>query len=211
MRLILFGGAETNQGVAEIKLIGEVINRIQPEQVLHIPFSRTTISEPEWEEGWFSRHIQLTKTVYLNAANKTGLTKADKPLIFISGGSDNANLYEKITSSPQLLDLIANAEYIIGESAGSTVLGEYRKSNQPDGSFKLMKQLGIIKDTVIVPHYTERNRQQALSNLIEETGVKYGLGIDCMTAIEFELDKFPEKFNKIGDGKIEVKSREVRR
>jgi hypothetical protein len=202
MKLILFGGAETELGqvVPEIQMIGEVINRLKPKQVLHIPFARIVASEPEWAGDWFNQNIKLDDTVYLNAANEADLAQADHPLIFISGGNDHVNLYDKITSNPRLLDLIMEADFYIGESAGSAVLGEYRFL---DG--KLVKRLGLIKDTVIVPHYTQRHRQQVLTDLMQQSGVKYGLGIDSMTAIEFELNEFPEKFSKIGEGNIEIK------
>jgi cyanophycinase-like exopeptidase len=69
----------------------------------------------------------------------------------------------------------------------------------------MIKGLGMIKNTVIVPHYTERKRQEALVQLMKQAKVAYGIGIDCMTAIEFELDKFPNEYRKIGAGAIEIK------
>ena len=205
MKLILFGGAD-GRAVEEIKLIGQVINRIKPKQVLHVPFARTSSSQADWSGDWFNRNIILDETIYLNAANEGDIAQADRPLIFISGGSEHISLYNKITSTPRLLQLVTTAEYIIGESAGSMALGEYQWSGKLDGPLKLMKGLGIIKNTIIVPHYTERNLQGKLKQGMKESGLKYGLGIDSMTAIEFELDEFPEKYNKIGDGSIFIET-----
>jgi len=33
-----------------------------------------------------------------------------------------------------------------------------------------------------------------------------GVGIDCVTAIMFNLDEFPEKYKKIGNGLVEIKT-----
>ncbi len=207
MKLFLFGGAEVdlNQAVPEIKMIGELINQLGPEQVLHIPFARTVATEADWTGDWFNRNITLNATEYLNAANPGDIAKADHPLIFISGGREHVNLYEKIIADPRLLELIRTAEYIIGESAGSTVLGEYRRIGNLDQPGGLLKGLDIIKDTVIVPHYSERNRQEALIRDMEEGGARYGIGIDCLTAIVLEPDKFPGEYGKIGTGLVDVK------
>jgi len=35
--------------------------------------------------------------------------------------------------------------------------------------------------------------------------MKYGIGIDCVTAMVCDLDEFPLKYEKIGDGNIEIK------
>ncbi len=205
MKLFLFGGAETGQARAELKMIEKVINTIAPKQLLHIPFSRTKTSEAEWQGDWFGRNITLKNTQYLNAGKVGDLAKAKTPLVFISGGSQHVNLMKKIKSDPKLLKFIKNAEYLIGESAGGTFLGEYRLSKKPDGSSKIIKQLGIIKDTVIMPHYTPRKRQKALAGLMEETKVKYGIGIDSITAMQFDLEDFPKKFKKIGKGNVIIK------
>jgi hypothetical protein len=35
--------------------------------------------------------------------------------------------------------------------------------------------------------------------------MKYGIGIDEITGMEFDLDTFPHEWKKIGDGNIEIK------
>jgi len=45
-----------------------------------------------------------------------------------------------------------------------------------------------------------------LTREIKKTGVKYGIGIDCVTGLELELDKFPQKYKLIGNGPIEIKT-----
>ena len=207
MRIILFGGAEVSLGqvVPEIKLMGEAIERLGAKQILHIPFARIGRSEDDWNGDWFGRHIHIGGLEYLNAGNDEDIARADNPLIFISGGHEHENLVEKLTSSARLLELIKNTSCIIGESAGAMVLGEFFRAARTDGSRHILKGLGMIKDTLVMPHYTERKLQQALVDAMEESGVRYGVGIDAMTGMEFELDEFPEKYTTIGYGKIIVR------
>jgi len=40
---------------------------------------------------------------------------------------------------------------------------------------------------------------------MEQTGAKYGLGIDSVTAVELDPKYFPEKTKKIGRGRIKIK------
>jgi hypothetical protein len=113
MRVALFGGAEVELGQVEqeCKLIEDVIVRVSPSQVLHIPFARTEVSEPEWSDGWFERYIHIGPIEYLNANNQEDIKKAKHPLVFISGGREHKNLMEKICTIPGLLELVRSAEY----------------------------------------------------------------------------------------------------
>jgi len=206
MKLYLFGWAETKpDGHSNVepflKLIEKTIKEINPKQILHIPFARTTASLIEWDGDRFNKHIHLEWVEYLNAVNKDDIKKANSPLIFISGGSKTANLLKEIQADPSLENLIRNAEYIIGESAGAKVLWSAVRI----GEGELVKWLWIIKDTIIEPHYTKKWGQQLLTEEMNETGMKYGVWIDEITGMEFDLDTFPQEYKKIGEENIEIK------
>jgi len=202
MKLYLFGGAERGQARAELKLIEKVINELKPEQILHVPFSRISTHEPEWKGDWFHRNIHLKPGIkYLKASRKKDMLKVDSPLIFMSGGSSSSNLVKKLREDKKLRDLVMNAEHIIGESAGSKILGEYLRIE--DGS--LVKGLGILKNTIIEPHYSAKKRQKLLLQEMKDKKMKYGVGIDSVTAMVVEAKDFPKKCKKIGLGKIELK------
>lgn len=205
MKIILFGGAEIGEVATELKQIEKVIKSLKPKQILHIPFARIKATEIEWSGDWFHRHIHLKGVIYLNAKNKADIKKAKNPLVFMSGGGNNINLIKKIKGSQELLKIIKNASNIIGESAGAKVLATYFRTKGGDDKSKMEKGLDIIKNTVIEPHYTQRKRQKLLLKDMEQTGVKYGIGIDTLTAIEFEADKFPQKYKKIGTGLVVIK------
>ncbi len=124
---------------------------------------------------------------------------------FISGGGGNVVLMNKIKANPKLLKLVKNAEVIIGESAGSKVLGEYFRASGSDPKSKMVKGLGIIKNTVVEPHYTERQRHELLNRNLQESKLKYGIGVDCVTALELDTNYFPDKCKRIGQGNIDIK------
>ncbi len=207
MKLYLFGWAEitSNDVPAELKLIEQVIKETGVKQVLHIPFARTIATEEERSGDRFHRYIHLEWVEYLNAENPDDLAKVDSPLILISGGSESLNLVKKIQASEQLLSLITHAKYIIGESAWAKSLAQYARVLDENKNRLLIPGLNLLKDTIIEPHYTQQNRQQILEDEMQETWMKYGIGIDCITAMVFNLDEFPLKYEKIGDGNIEIK------
>lgn len=206
MKLILFGGAEIdkNQFIPQLKLIEKVIKKYKPKQVLHIPFARPKATEIEWEEGWFQRHMNIGKIQYLNAKNAKDIAQAKKPLIFMSGGGGNVKLLQGIKKNPKLLKLVMSADVIIGESAGCKVLGAYFRTKGSDQNSKMMKGLGLVKDTAIQPHYIERKREKLLLKDLKDTNVKYGLGIDCVTALEIDTKTYPKKYKLIGKGVVEL-------
>lgn len=203
MKLILFGGAG-GKVKTELKLIEKTIKRLPVKQLLHIPFARTRASKKEWSGDWFHRYIKIPGIAYLNAKRKSDIAKARSPLIFISGGSAHVNLVKKVKSNPKLLKLIKNASYYIGESAGSMFAGEFFRSGRADGPRRMLKGLGILKNTVIIPHYAERKAQPVLVRAMKTTKAKIGIGIDCNTAMEFDIAKFPKKYKVIGAGGIKL-------
>ena len=198
MKLYLFGGAETDQGQAPIlkQLINDVIKDIKPKQILHIPYSRIDVPKEEeevWGDGWVERDLKLEGIELLDARNEDDLARADKPTIFMNGGPQGDLLYEKITSNKPLNNLVMNAGFIIGESAGSMVIAEYRRSYRKD-KVVVTKGLGILKDTIIEAHYTQRNRHQALRNEVKQSGAKYGIGIDSITAVVIDTETYPNGY-----------------
>jgi hypothetical protein len=207
MRLFLFGGSigDAEENVQKLLYYFEnIFNNLEVDEILHIPFARTDGGREAWEGDWFNRNIKLNKARYFNAKNEKDIVQVTNPLILISGGRQSANLLDKIKGNPLLLKLIQNAQYIVAESAGAKILGEYVRVGNDKVSFDLVKGLGIVKDTIIEPHYFEKNREGLLESEMKEASVKYGLGIDSMSGVEFELDEFPYKYNKLGNALFEI-------
>ncbi len=206
MKLHLFGGAEIDldQVGPEMKMIESVINRIKPEQLLHIPFARSKTKNGTMEKNWFKKYIHIPGIQYLNADKKSDIARARSPLIFVSGGSNHVDLIKKVKSDKRLQALIYNAKYYIGESAGSMFTGEYFRSGGADGPRRILPGLGILKKTIIIPHYTERKLQPVLRQYMKQTKAKIGIGIDCVTDIELDTDTFPKKFKTSGWGNVKI-------
>lgn len=205
MKIYLFGGAERDLGQSEplYSMIGNIINKINPKQVLHIPHAYTRYSLRKRHEKIKSR-INLKENIELLTATKQpDIKKAKNPLILITGGGNQEKLVDKIRSNKKLFELIINASWIIGESAGAMVLCKYMR-NRADNPDKIIKGLNLVKNSLLEPHYTERGRHQLLREEMKQAGVQYGIGIDCVTGISFERGEFPEKYEKIGDGLVEI-------
>lgn len=208
MKLYLFGGAELgpDQGSVLKALINKALLEIKPKQLLYIPFARPVAPEKEkymWGEGWVTRDLNLEGVELLDARKEEDLAQAVNPAIFIPGGHERDNLYEKIISNKRLYKLVMNAENLIGESSGAMVTAEFRRTYR-DGSQITTKGLGILKDTIIEAHYVQRQRQQALRDEMEETGAKYGLGIDSDTGVLIDTVSFPEEYKILGSGLVEL-------
>jgi cyanophycinase-like exopeptidase len=207
MKLYLFGGAEVNlnQVTPQIALINNVILALKPIQLLHVPFARTIIpkgEESHWPVDWIHSKMDLKGIDVLDARRQDDLHRADDPVILISGGKEKENLLSNIRSNSKLNHLIMTASHLIGESAGSAVIGEYLRLSDDKGT--LIKSLGILKDTIIEPHYTERHRHTLLRKEMKQSGVKYGIGIDCVTALSFDKKDFPNTYEVIGTGLVEI-------
>lgn len=132
MKLYLFGGAEgTGEVDPLIMLLNQVIRDIKPRQLLHVPYARTNVPKGEehyWGEGWAQVKLELEGVEYLDARIDADIARADNPAIFINGGKDHKLLIDSILTNPRLHNLIMDADYLIGESAGSMVVGEYQRN-----------------------------------------------------------------------------------
>lgn len=208
MKLFLFGGAELNMPRVSPQILKNQIKKIlidlNPTSILHIPFARPHPHEEEWKEGWFKKIMNDTNIKILDARNDSDIDKSDNLVVFINGGIERKNLIDNINKNNKLLNLILSAKYIVAESSGSMVMGEYLTADRT-GS-RIIKGLGILKNTIIEVHYSERNCQQLLIEDMQKSGMKYGIGIDCATAIVVNPLEFPTKWEKIGEGNIYIKT-----
>jgi len=207
MKLYLFGGAEIqSQNNTQLlkSLIKQTILQIRPKSVLHIPYARLVSTEEDWYEGWFGDLMKDAGIDILDARNSKDVEKAYDSVIFINGGIGRYDLINGITNNKKLLHLVLNAQHIIAESAGSMVMGEYQRGAR--GESKIIKGLGILKNTIIEPHYSERHSQQLLIEGMKKSGMKYGIGIDSVTGIVVDPIEFPSIWSKLGKGLVDVKT-----
>lgn len=204
MKLFLFGGAELQLGHGPIlkDLIKKTIVDLHPAQILHVPFARLKPTEEVFREGWFKELMMDTAIPILDARLDDDLAVAEHPLVFINGGHGRPDLIAGVHGNTKILDLILNADYLVGESSGSMITAEYLRVGKEGG--EIVKGLGILKDTIIEPHYSERGYQQLLATEMKQTQAKIGIGIDCVTALVIDTQSFPSEWNTIGMGKVDV-------
>ena len=131
------------------------------------------------------------------------MKKVHSPTILINGGKDAPNLLQKLNDDPSLVEIIKNADIIIGESAGAKILCDRQRIGFPEET-KIVKWLGILHDTIISPHYIELSRQSILQKDMADMHVHYGIGIDSSTGIQCDPETFPT-YTKIGEGVVELK------
>lgn len=209
MKLYLFGGAELDiPKVSPIVLkhqIKKILLEINPKSILHIPFARLHPTEEEWKEGWFKDIMNDTGVEIFDARNESDLDKAKNAVIFINGGMGRRDLILALETNQKLLNLVLNAQFIIAESAGSMAMGEYLRADR-DGK-EVIRGVGILKNTIIEPHYSEKIREALLIDDMNKSGMKYGIGIDCATALVVDPTEFPDKWKKIGVGDVYIKTK----
>lgn len=182
----------------------KIIRQANPSQVFHIPFARSIENEVSLWDDWFIKNVDLSWIEYLNAKKEKDILKVDSPFVVITGGGNTINLLNKINEDRRIFDIIMKCKYLIWESAGSMILGEYLRV-RPENEMKLIKWLWILKDTIVEPHYSERSSQNLLEEEMDEIWAKYGIWIDCVTAMEFDLCRFPDEYKKLWNGTIEIK------
>ena len=207
MTLYLFGGAELSlgQGQPMIDLIKETLINISPRQVLYLPFCRMKVPEGEedvWGEGWFVRSMADTGIEILEASKEEDIDRADNPVVVVSGGPDKRHALEMINNNRKLKELVINASVYIGESAGAIITAQHACIDR--NKLEIIPGLGILKNAIIEPHYSERKYQELLRKEMKVSGAKYGIGIDCVTGMVFDLDKFPDSYEVLGQGSVEV-------
>ena len=211
MKLFLFGGAEIGPPFRSVSILKNLMKKaltsIHPKSILHIPYARLyPINEDkgEWYEGWFDDLMADTGINIINARNQEALGRVTDSVVFINGGSNRKLLVDEMYKSQLLLHKVLSAKYIVAESAGSMAMGEYMRISRTDSG--VMKAIGVIKNVVIEPHYTEKNYKEYLPGDMEKSGVKYGIGIDSATGIIVDPAEFPAKWEKIGVGSVYIKT-----
>lgn len=151
---------------------------------------------------YFKKRAQLPEKVQvLDAEVESEIVLANNPTVYVFGGTQQMKLIEFVTTHPKLENLIRTCPYYYGESMGAKLIGS--KFRVGDPGTPLVSGLGILKDTVIEGHYSQKQRQQTLRDEVKSGGLKYGLGIDEDAEVVTTSETFP-KFEKFGPGLVEL-------
>ena len=145
----------------------------------------------------FQPFIESLGVRYLDASYEEDIEDFWGKHIYINGGHYRDFLLQ-MCNKPVLLDKLQNADIIIGESSGAMILGE-QVLNSKKNWFE--KGLGIVSETIIMPHYNTPRRQELQplhTQEQEKTGCKL-LGIDETTFVKYENGRYGAP---IWEGKI---------
>ncbi len=201
MILYLFGGYSTQNEEAQWRLMEKELNALPPSQVLYLGFAHSGKS------GALSFFIKgklstLLGEKFLDASREGDLERAVRPLVFIDGGHAHLALKEAVFQNLRLKQLILDADYIFGESAGTMFLGS--KTRLGRAGSETIDGLGILKGVVVEPHYSQRQKEKLLKKEMEDWGCPIGVGIDESCGIKINTDEFPNEYEVLGQGLVEV-------
>lgn len=171
-----------------------------PNQVLHIPFAKPANlpSGMQVWDNWYHDQKQA-KNGYdiLTAKADDEIRRAEKPLVFISGGSDHKALLDQINNNKILKELVIESPCLICECSGAMIIGKYfRKSGSET---ELIQGLNILPDTIVEPHYDSRNRKATLKEGLLKKKCRYGIGIKSLGALRCTTKFFPYSIKNLGE------------
>jgi len=169
----------------QLECVREIFKRVWTKEVLHLPFARTGIMKKNRDAFWsvaFQNFVESLWIVYKNAAYIEDIEEFSGDTIYMNGWNDCLFLLE-MCLNPLLYSTLLRTKNIIGESCWAVVLAKHFSSSKMDSR---VDWLNLAKDSIIVPHYTERNRENKLLEGKEKYQTKYTIGIDETTFVKFE-------------------------
>jgi len=196
MYLYLFGGHSESTKDEHYKLINTYLEKINPPQILFLGFAEINFNLDE-KINRFKNRIKFP-TEILDARKEKDLKKCKKPLVYVGGGNNHRLLYDAIVKNKKLYSLISQANYYFGDSAGAMLVGSIQREQGVDNG-PLMQGLGLLKNTIIEPHFSQKNRQKLLEEEMKLRNIQYGIGIDEATGVKIDTTTFPENFEIMGN------------
>lgn len=202
MELHLVGGRNYNgQKQTYWKLVREFIVSKNITRILFIGTASESHVGPE-ALIFFKNNINLPEQVQvLDAEIENELATVHGSTVYVLGGHRQLELLDFIHKTPVLENAIRTCPYYFGESMGAKLVGS--KMRVGENASPLVSGLGILKDTVIEGHYSQKQRQQSLKDEVKVGNLKYGLGIDEDAEVVTTPETFP-KFRKNGPGIVEI-------
>lgn len=189
MKLFLGGWRDPTKGENAVRAsrscIEKLLQQIKPAHLLHIPSARTGIRNKIRNTDnpiVFGPFIERMGISYFNGEIEEDIRSFNGDVVFINGGNDNEHLLETCMH-PLLYTTLQQSRVIIRESAGAIIRWQLVSTKT---SWRLLQGFNRIKDTIIMPHFTEKAREEKLIELMQAYQIPYGMGIDENTFILYE-------------------------
>lgn len=196
--LIIIGGAEDKEGKKEIlKRVCQSINKDRDSLVVATVASEDSKKVAEKYQVVF-RNLGVKNINILDITTREDSYKEENikvmkeaKLIFFTGG-DQLRITSLVGGTPvynELKDLVSKGIYIVGTSAGASVMSDTMILEGEDeeapmkSSLKMSPGFGLIKSTIIDQHFDQRGRIGRLLTGVAQNPEVLGIGIDEDTAI----------------------------
>jgi cyanophycinase len=204
-------------GSAKEAVLKEVVRTSQKsEPVITLIASASSLSNKEILEDYRPLFNKVSKNQLLilhpNSAdecNDTNMIDTIKrsDVIFFTGG-DQQKLVEILADTDLLKAIIEqnkNGAVLAGTSAGAAAFsnpminGGQPKNGSVKGSIYTHKGFGVLEDTIIDTHFSQRVRLPRLFNLVAQHPKNIGIGLDENTALMIDSSNVVEA---IGEGVV---------
>lgn len=194
--LLIVGGGGMPENLMQrmIELAGGTQARL-----VYVPCSeeRTVPQRHSIVEFWKKAGVQQASVLHTKDRHQAQHDNAFlEPLrtatgIWFGGGRqwNFADSYYGTTAQQLMHDVLKRGGVIGGSSAGASIQGEYLARATPILNVQIMAPgyerggLGFLKGVAIDQHFSQRNRQQDLSQLVQRYPQLLGIGIDEATAL----------------------------
>lgn len=174
-------------------LLSTIFERENVQQILHIPFARTGIRkkrQDSFSPSNFSVFVEKLWIEYLCWLYYEDIEKFTWDTIYINGWNDGNNLMTQC-SMPPLEKAISKSRLIVWESYWAMIFWEYFRDS--DLAWR-KKGFWVVENTIIEPHYLEKNWKEILEAWLTEHPWTVWVWIDEMTFVVYENNSYGEKF-----------------
>jgi cyanophycinase len=212
-KLIAIGGGGTNDAIME-RIFSSIEGISDARVTVMTVASNETNGLSSAYNSMFRKHnvahVNMvdvdTREDAFNAVSISKIEKAD--LIYFTGG-DQLNITSLFGGSPLhnvLHDRIKAGVVVAGTSAGAAMMSTAMiMAGNGDfaprvGGVEIAPGLGLVPDTIIDTHFTQRGRHGRLMTAVAHHPQYIGIGLDERTAIVVE----GEKFTVVGEGAATV-------
>lgn len=192
---VLLGGGTTKAKFVEDYT--SILTRLEAKNILVVPYAKGTSGEKLDEIKTRFRTLCEQLDIVVNFIDEVNLHGFEYEALVINGG-DPIALLQGIKQQEGIADLIleaANNGSLIVESAGAKVLAEYMWNRTIDGSFEIVKGMGLLPGKMIMPHIGNKHYDEMIPEIKAEIALyeeKYDIEIELVgieESIFVEIDR----------------------
>jgi len=193
--MFLIGGGG-NPNIAE-EMTDRLFSQFKSEQIFVISFAKNNDEAKERMYSILRPSAQRYQIELIDGINPKLYKK--KQIVYIPGGNQD-KLLEELNSEEymSILNSAAKNKTLVGDSAGSVVLGEIMFSGYNKDTARLKDGLGILKNTLIIPHLGNPGFEEWILPVKDQARNQYSdLNILGIKEGEFLESEYPFDFEQV--------------